>query len=74
MFVIALIGLKMIVEDSNTCSGDFVIYSLLELYLINQNNSIVFIGASQSFSHYSAVLKKLVSSNIFYPVNSKTYN
>ncbi|CDW83780.1 elongator protein 6 [Stylonychia lemnae] len=50
---------KIIVEDSNACTGEFVIYSLLELYLRNQNNGVIFVAASQSFSHYQAVLKKL---------------
>jgi len=61
-----VIGLKLLVEDSNACTGEFVLYSLLELFMRQQQASptdygILFIGATQSFRHYSAVLKKMVS-------------
>ena len=56
------IDLKLLVEDSNACTGEFVIYSVLELFLRRQTSpaNVIFVGAMQSFSHYSAVLKKLV--------------
>lgn len=50
----------MLVEEGNFAQGDFVIYSLLELYL-RSANKVVFIGSSQSFAHYEAVMKKLVA-------------
>jgi len=51
---------KILIEDCNSASGDFVLYSLMELYLRSQAK-VLFIGAANSFHHYSAVLKKLVS-------------
>jgi len=53
--------LKLLVEESNTCGNEFVIYSLLELFL-RHNQKVVFVGAANTFHHYSSVLKKLVSS------------
>jgi hypothetical protein len=62
------IGLKLLVEDSNSCTGEFMLYSLLELFMRQQQSAtpdnaygILFIGATQSFSHYAAVLKKMVA-------------
>ena len=49
---------RILVEDSNTCGGEFVIYSLLELFLRHQTK-VVFIAASNSYPHYLAVMKKL---------------
>ena len=56
------IDLKLLIEDSNACTGEFVIYSVLELFLRRQTSPahVIFVGAMQSFSHYAAVLKKLV--------------
>ena len=56
--------MKLLIEDSNACTGEFAIYSLLELYMRQQQSSehahgILFIGAAQSFTHYAAVLKKM---------------
>jgi len=50
----------LLIEDSNACSGEFLICSLLELYLRDSKNGIVFIASVNSFDHYAAVLKKLV--------------
>ena len=59
------IDLKLLIEDSNACTGEFIIYSVLELFLRRQTSpaNVIFVGAMQSFSHYSAVLKKLVGIN-----------
>ena len=46
------------VEESNGCGAEFVIYSLLELYLRN-NYKVVFLAAANSFPHYNTVMKKL---------------
>ena len=54
---------RILIEDCNSASGDFVLYSLIELYL-RSNSKVLFIGAANSFHHYSAVLKKLVSKQI----------
>ena len=51
---------RILVEDSNTCGGEFVVYSLLEQFL-RKNYKVVFVAAANSFPHYSTVLKKLVS-------------
>jgi hypothetical protein len=61
------IDLKLLIEDSNACTGEFVIYSVLELFLRRQTSpaNVIFVGAMQSFSHYSAVLKKLVGIRMF---------
>lgn len=60
-------NLKLLIEDSNACTGEFVIYCVLELFLRRQTSpaNVIFVGAMQSFSHYSAVLKKLVAIRIF---------
>jgi Elongation complex protein 6 len=50
----------VLVEEGNFAQGDFVIYSLLELYL-RSAHKVVFIASSQSFAHYAAVMKKLVA-------------
>jgi len=55
--------MKILVEDSNSCTGEFVVYSLIEMFLRRTTTpgNVVFVGAAQSFSHYNAVLKKMVT-------------
>ncbi len=57
------LGMKILVEDSNSCTGEFVIYSLIEMFLRRTSTpgNVVFVAATQSFTHYNAVLKKIVS-------------
>lgn len=55
----------VLVEEGNYSQGDFVIYSLLELYL-RCSEKVVFVASQQSFAHYSAVMKKLVSTRYFH--------
>lgn len=52
------VDLRVLIEESNTCGGEFVLCSLLEL-LLRQNVKVVFVGVQNSFTHYAAVLKKL---------------
>jgi hypothetical protein len=42
------IDLKILVEDSNSCTGEFAIYSLVELYMRRTPTpaNIIFVGAS----------------------------
>ena len=49
----------MLIEESNACSGDFVIYSLLDMYLRGKTNKVIFVASANSFHHYQAVMKKL---------------
>ena len=48
----------MLIEESNSCGAEFVIYSVLEFYLRN-NYKVVFLATANSFAHYNAVMKKL---------------
>ena len=45
-------------EESISCSAEFVIHSLIELYLRN-DYKVVLVAAVNPFAHYAAVLKKL---------------
>lgn len=54
------VDLRLLIEESNTAGGEFVVCSVLELFL-RQSQKVVFVGAQNSFSHYEAILKKLVS-------------
>lgn len=53
-----LIDQRILVEESNTCSGEFLIHSLLELYLRN-GYKVVLVSAANPYAHNAAVLKKL---------------
>ena len=42
---------ELLIEESNTCGGEFVIYSLLELFLRNQTK-VIFVASANSYQHY----------------------
>ena len=50
--------MKILVEDSNSCTGEFVIYSLIEMFLRRTSTpgNVVFVAATQSFTHYNQTL------------------
>ena len=54
---------KIIVEDSNACTAEWVNYSLLELYL-RAEIKVVMIASQQSYFHYNTVLKKMGGINL----------
>ena len=54
---------NILIEEGNFTSGDFVLYSFIELYVRNQTK-ILFIAAKHSFAHYSAVFKKMVRKRV----------
>ena len=49
--LIPVSDLRIIVEESNTCGAEFVIYSLLELYM-RRGYKVVFIASANSYAHY----------------------
>jgi hypothetical protein len=69
------LAVRLLLEDSNSCPGDFLTYSVLELFLRRQASpaTVIFVGALQSYSHYQAVMKKLVSLLIYirFPIGAQ---
>ena len=55
-----ILDLKIIIEDSSLHPGEFMVLSLLELF-IRAQRKIVFVASANSFDHYSATMKKLVN-------------
>jgi hypothetical protein len=51
--------LKVVVEDGSMQSGEFLVLSLLELF-IRAQRKVVFVASANSYAHYSATIKKLV--------------
>ena len=50
--------MKILMEDCNACGGEFIIYSLLELYL-RENTKVAFVASQHFYPHYLSVMKKM---------------
>ena len=55
---------KIIIEDSNQCTGEWLTYSMLELFLRDTNSKVIFISNQQYYTHYQTVLKKMSGLNM----------
>ena len=55
---------KVLIEDSNACSAEWVVYSLLEPYLRDETIKIIFVASQQFYSHYQTVFKKMFGLNL----------
>ena len=50
---------KILLEDSTQCSGEWLTYSMLDLFLRDPTSTVVFVASQQYFTHYQTVLKKM---------------
>lgn len=60
------IGLKnkIIMEDSNQCTGEWLPLYLLESFLRDSKSRVVFVASQNSILHYQTVLKKISGLNL----------
>ena len=57
-------GKKLLITDTTACTGEWLIYSLLEMYLRDSSSRVILVASDNSYSHLLAVMKKLGGLNV----------